>query len=73
MAVKGVFVGIDKHQDEEIPELSGARRGATALWALFTDTIDGLLARLLVDETATHAAVSQAIRGVLSLAQTDDA
>ena len=26
MAVKGLFVGIDKHQDEQIPELSGARR-----------------------------------------------
>ena len=72
MAVKGLFVGIDKHQDKQIPELSGARRDATALWALFTDSIDGLVARLLVDATATHAEVSQAIRGALSHAQTDD-
>jgi hypothetical protein len=31
-------------------------------WALFTDTVDGMTARLLVDERATHIEVSQAIR-----------
>lgn len=35
--VKAIFIGIDKHQGEEIPELSGARRDATALWTLFLD------------------------------------
>ena len=70
--VKAIFIGIDKHQGEEIPELSGARRDATALWALFTDTIDGLVVRLLVDEAATHGEVSQAIVGVLSAAETED-
>ena len=70
--IRAIFIGIDKHQCEEIPELSGARRDATALWALFTDTIDGLVARLLVDEAATHGEVSQAILGVLSAAETED-
>ena len=46
MAIKAVFVGINKHLDTTIPELSGARRDATALWALFTDTVEGLSARL---------------------------
>ena len=50
MAIKAVFVGINKHSDPAIPELSGARRDAMALWALFTDTIEELAARLLVDE-----------------------
>jgi replicative superfamily II helicase len=72
VALKAIFVGINKHLDAAVPELSGARRDAMALWALFTDTIEGLAARLLVDETATHAEVSQAIIGVLSTAQQDD-
>lgn len=68
MVIKAIFVGINKHLDPTIPELSGARRDATTLWALFTDTIEGLVARLLVDEVATHAEVSQAILGTLSAA-----
>lgn len=72
MPIKAVFVGINKHLDATIPELSGARRDATALWALFTDTVDGLAARLLVDETAIQSEVSQAILGTLSAARETD-
>jgi hypothetical protein len=72
VAIKATFVGIGKHRDTTIPELSGARRDATALWALFTDTIESLSARLLTDEAATHAEVSQAILGTLSAAHEDD-
>lgn len=72
MAIKAIFVGINKHLDAAIPELSGARRDAMALWALFTDTVEGLAARLIVDESATHAAVSQAILGALSAAGEND-
>lgn len=53
MALKAVFVGIDRHHSPDIPELGGAKRDATALWALFTDSIPGLSARLLVDDRAT--------------------
>uniref|UniRef100_UPI0039F04343 hypothetical protein n=1 Tax=Bordetella sputigena TaxID=1416810 RepID=UPI0039F04343 len=42
------------------------------MWALFTDTVEGLAGRLLVDEAATHAEVSQAILGTLSAAGPDD-
>ncbi|MBY0467588.1 MAG: DEAD/DEAH box helicase, partial [Burkholderiaceae bacterium] len=63
---------INKHRDTSIPELSGARRDATALWALFTDTIEGLSSRLLVDEAATHAEVSAAMLGTLAAANPDD-
>lgn len=43
-----------------------------ALWAPFTDTIQGLSARLLVDEQATHVEVSEAILGALQAAHTED-
>jgi hypothetical protein len=66
VAIKAIFIGINKHLDATIPELSGARRDATALWALFTDTVEGLSARLPVDEAATHAEVSGALLGTLA-------
>ena len=72
MAVKAIFVGIDRYLDPAIPELGGARRDASALWALFTDTIEGLAARRLVDEEATHSEVSDAILGTMEGAQEDD-
>jgi helicase len=73
VALKAVFIGVNKHVDANIPELTGARRDATALWALFTDTFyDELTGQLLVDETATHTDVRQAVLGILSAATTDD-
>ena len=72
MALKAVFVGINRYLDPAIPELGGARRDAMALWALFADTIEELSARLLVDEEATHPAVAKAILGTLEAAQEDD-
>jgi hypothetical protein len=69
VAVRAIFVGINKHRDPAIPELGGARRDAMALWALFTDTVDGMTARLLVDDRATHTEVSQAILGTLLTAK----
>lgn len=72
MALKAVFVGVNRHIDPAIPELNGAGRDARALWALFSDTIEELAARLLVNEQATHTAVSEAILGTLEAAQEDD-
>jgi helicase len=72
MAIKAVFVGVNKHVDATISELSSARRDAIALWALFSENIDGLMAHLLVDDTAAHVGVSQAILGMLSAAQEED-
>lgn len=72
MTIKAVFVGINKHLDTSIPELSGARRDATALWALFTDTVEDLSGRLMVDEAATHAEVSRAMLGTLAAASAND-
>ena len=72
MGTRGIFVGVDQHLHVDIPELNGARRDATALWALFSDTIDGFTARLLVNEDATQAEVSKAIIGGLATAEDHD-
>lgn len=72
MAVKAVFVGINKQVDPTIDELTGAKRDAVALWALFTDTLPDLSARLLLDQEATKEAVSQATLQALESAADDD-
>lgn len=72
MVTRVTFIGVNKHRDPDIPELNGARRDATALWALFTDTIPDLSARLLVDETATYEAVKQGIFDTLATAGEND-
>jgi helicase len=56
MAFKGLFIGIDRYASAEINWLSCARRDATALHALFTDTFGGET-RLLTDAGATVAAI----------------
>lgn len=72
MTIRAIFVGVNKHQDTDIPELNGARRDATALWALFTDTMPDLSARLFVDEAATHDVVKQGILDTLGSANEND-
>ncbi|KGC90820.1 DEAD/DEAH box helicase family protein [Burkholderia pseudomallei] len=72
MATKAVFVGINKQIDPTIDELTGAKRDALALWALFTDTLPNLSARLLIDEEATKQTVSQTILQTLANAEEDD-
>lgn len=42
MAFKAVLIGVNKHLDPAFSELVGARRDATHLWALFSDTMLGL-------------------------------
>jgi helicase len=41
MAIRAVFIGVNKHVDPGIKDLNGAVRDATALWALFADSIPG--------------------------------
>src|SRR6266567_4386893 len=60
MSFRGLFVGIDRYEDERIPWLSGAVRDAAALHALFTDTV-GEEAVLLADGDATTAAIRAAL------------
>lgn len=72
MATKAIFIGVNKHADQSIPELSGASRDATALWALFADSLPGLSAHLLTDAQATHASASRIIQSSLAEASEDD-
>src|SRR5262249_7601584 len=66
------FIGINQHHDPRIRELTGARRDATALWALFSDSIPDLQTRLLVDEEATVEAIRELLNDTLTRATTDD-
>lgn len=68
MAVLASFIGINKYRDDHIRELSGARRDATALWALFSDSIPGIQARLLVDDQATKDSIRSALQETLGAA-----
>lgn len=72
MAFIGTFIGIDKHADKDIHDLTGARRDAVALWALFSDTIPEINAELLVDENATCEKIKKTIETTLGSAGSDD-
>ncbi len=52
MAFRGLFVGVDRYQSPDIRDLSCAARDATALEALFADTLAGSTV-LLTDQNAT--------------------
>lgn len=72
MALLASFIGIDKYADIGIRDLSGARRDATALWALFSDTIPSINADLVVDSQATIIGVRKALDNTLGAAGSDD-
>lgn len=72
MTIRAAFIGIDRFNDPKIRDLQGARRDAEALWALFTDSLSGLQAQLLVDHQATAAAVRQALDDTLASAGPED-
>jgi len=55
---KGIFIGIDRYQSQHINWLNCAKRDATALHALFTDTLGGE-AVLLTDQNATRAEIEK--------------
>ncbi len=72
MAQRTAFIGIDRHQDPTIRELAAARRDATALWALFKDTLGGSPGQLIVDHSATHASVLSVLEDVFLGADVED-
>ena len=72
MAFRTAFIGINKHFDPDIPELTGACRDAAALHALFADTFDDIQASLLLDEDATLDAIRTVLDEALGLATEDD-
>jgi helicase len=72
MSIRATFVGVNRHRDPTIPELSGARADATALWALFADTLPDARTQLLVDDSATHDAARESVCVALAEATEDD-
>jgi helicase len=66
------FIGIDRHQDIHVPDLTGAARDATALWALFADTIPGMNSRLITNEESTASQIQKALDEVLGAAKEED-
>jgi helicase len=72
MTIIATFIGIDRHQAQDIRDLSGARRDATALWCLFNDSISNVNAKVLCDEDASVASVREAISLTLKNAGADD-
>ncbi|MFC1611857.1 DEAD/DEAH box helicase, partial [Myxococcota bacterium] len=72
MALRAVFIGINKHCDLRIHELTGATKDATALWALFKDSVETIADKRLLDEAATVEAIRQALDASLADASKDD-
>ena len=72
MAIIANFIGIDKYLDPNIRDLTGARKDATALWALFSDTITGISANLILDEKANTETVHLVLCNILANATTED-
>ena len=68
MALRAGFVGINRHADPRVSDLTGAVADATALWALFSDSIDGLDAARCTNEEASLCG----IRGLLDHVRPSD-
>jgi replicative superfamily II helicase len=72
MTLLATFVGVGKYDDPNVPDLPGAANDATALWALFSDSVTDLDARRLLDEEATGERVRQALDETLGAAGPGD-
>lgn len=70
MALRGLFIGVDRFASQRIRWLSCARRDACALHALFADTF-GRGGVLLTDEKASRSAIEAQFQG-LSRCDVDD-
>ncbi len=70
--IRGLFIGVDQHRDPGIRDLTGAARDATALWALFTDSISEMKADLLRNEEAVKERVLSTLTDALDKADSDD-
>jgi len=72
MAIIGRFVGIAEYMDPYATELPGARRDATAFWALFSDSFPGSNSKLILDKEATVEGIKTALQETLAIATKDD-
>ena len=65
-------IGVDRHTDVRVPDLTGAARDAIALHALLADTLPDADAELLTDERATAVALRRALDETFGAAGPDD-
>ena len=72
MMIRAAFIGIDRYADTQVRDLNGAARDAKALWAVMSDSIDGVDASLLLDASASLDAVTQALDETLGAAEPND-
>lgn len=72
MAIIGKFIGVNKYSDPKIRDLVGTKNDATALWALFTDTLPAMQAELLTGQNATIENIQTALKQSLEQATGDD-
>lgn len=70
--IRAAFIGIDRHLDPKIGDLTGAARDATALWAVLSDSISELEAPLITNERATVGAMRTVLDATLGAADEDD-
>ncbi|WP_206240453.1 DEAD/DEAH box helicase [Novosphingobium terrae] len=70
--IRAAFIGVDRHADARIADLAGAVRDATALWAVLSDSIEGLEAPLIIDGVATLDGLRGALDATLGAAGPDD-
>lgn len=70
--ITAVFVGIDNYRDPAIRDLTGAARDATALWALFVDSMPDITAQLIRDSSATASSVRAALKQALEGSAPED-
>jgi len=70
--IRAAFIGIDRYSDPLVSDLNGAVRDATALWAVLSDSIDGLFASLITNDAASLAGINAALDATLGSAEADD-
>jgi helicase len=70
--IRAAFIGIDRHADPLIRDLSGAARDAKALWALFSDSVADLNAPVLTDADASLDGVRRVLDETLGAASDED-
>ncbi|QIR36799.1 DEAD/DEAH box helicase [Tolypothrix sp. PCC 7910] len=72
MTLVATFIGVNQYADNNIPDLAGASNDATALWALFSDSILDIKTHHLLNTQATGKAIRDALNNTFNEAGPDD-
>ena len=72
MKTTGYFFGIDKYKDSGISDLAGAKRDATVLYSLFSDSLKEINSSLILDKNANYQTLSSKLIKTLNEATNND-